>query len=340
MLNQNTEELFSLVSEFVFTDKEKDNIFERVKILLTTNINIKGKDERGRSVLHLAASKGDTRIIEALIEAGAEVNSRDKYGETPICIAIVAGHTEIVKKLIEKNARPDIKNIYGNNALHIVLTSKNPKMINFLIEENLFTGANIQNIQEYLNSQNKEGKAPIHIASEFNNAEAIKLLLWAGVDSQLISLYGEKALHLAAKNFSTDAIIALNQKFIQGEDISYIEDYKVALAIIENCRPNPSSTNRSDFRNSLEILQSVVSQYQEQEEAKNMLTSMSLEVTIECSGHDKELQARRDLSDAKEIANDGGPEAGSQYESPSTSPSPSNFENSRLQHNSIQHWQP
>ena len=339
MPNQNNEKLFSLLSKYVSTDEEKDNIFEGVKNLLTQNINIKYKeDTHGQNFLHLAASKDDTRIIELLIEAGADVDSRDKIGKTPICIAIVAGHTEIVKKLIEKNARPDHKNIYGNNALQIALTSRNPEMINFLIEENLFIGANIQNIQEYLNSQNKEGKAPIHIASEFNNGKAINLLLRrAEVDSQLKTLNGEKALHLAAKNFSTDALIALNQEFIKGEDISYIEDYKVALAIIENCRPNPSSSNRSDFRNSLEILQSVVNQYQEQEEAKNMLTSMSLEVTIECSGHDKELQAGRDLSDAKEIANDGGPEAGSQYESPSTSPSPSNFENSRLQHNSIQH---
>ena len=332
MLNQNTEELFSLLSEFVFTDKEKDNIFERVKTLLTTNINIKGKDEGGQSVLHLAASKGDTRIIEALIEAGAEVNSQDKYLVTPICIAIVAGQTEIVKKLIEKNARPDHKNIRGNNALHIALTSRDSKMINFLFEENLFTGANIQNTQEYLNCQNKEGKAPIHIASEFNNGEAIKLLLWAGVDSQLISLYGEKALHLAAKNFSTDALIALNQEFIKGEDISYIEDYKFALAIIENCCPKSSSPNWNNYQSSSEILQSVVAQYQEQEKNKS---SMSLEVTIECS----DVKTGSVLSDAKEIANDGEPKAGSQYESPSTSPSPSNFENSRLQHNPLQQFQ-
>ena len=323
MLNQNTKTLFSLLSEYVFTDEEKDNIFGQVKTLLQQNIDIKYKDKHGQNVLHLAASKGDARIIELLINDGADVDSQDEYGGTPICIAIVAGQTEIVKKLIEKNARLDTKNINGNNALHIALTSRDPKMINFLIEENLFTGANIQNTQEYLNCQNKEGKTPIHIASEFNNGEAIKLLLWAGVDSQLITLYGEKALHLAAKNFSTDAIIALNQEFIKGEDISYIEDYKVALETIKSYRPNSSGSNLNNYQSSLEILRSVVNQYQEQEKAK----IMSLEVTIECSGYNEELQAGSVLSDAKEIANDGGPEAGSQYESPSTSPSPSNSGN-------------
>ena len=338
MPNQNTEKLFSLLSEYVFTDEEKDNIFGQVKTLLQQNIDIKYKDKHGQNVLHLAASKGDARIIELLINDGADVDSQDEYGGTPICIAIVAGQTEIVKKLIEKNARLDTKNINGNNALHIALTSRDPKMINFLIEENLFIGANIQNTQEYLNCQNKEGKTPIHIASEFNNGEAIKLLLWAGVDSQLISLYGEKALHLAAKNFSTDAIIALNQEFIKGEDISYIEDYKVALETIKSYRPNPSSSNWNNFKNSSEILQSVVAQYQYQEQERNKLTSMSLEVTIECSGHHKEFQTGRDLSSAKEIANDGEYEAGSQYESPSTSPS--SFANSKLQHGSLQHLQP
>ena len=323
MLNQNTKTLFSLLSEYVFTDEEKDNIFGQVETLLQQNIDIKYKDKHGQNVLHLAASKGDTRIIELLINDGADVDSQDEYGGTPICIAIVAGQTEIVKKLIEKNARLDTKNINGNNALHIALTSRDPKMINFLIEENLFTGANIQNTQEYLNCQNKEGKTPIHIASEFNNGEAIKLLLWAGVDSQLKTFNGEKALHLAAKNFSTDALIALNQEFIKGKDISYIEDYKVALETIKSYRPNSSGSNLNNYQSSLEILRSVVNQYQEQEKAK----IMSLEVTIECSGYNEELQAGSVLSDAKEIANDGGPEAGSQYESPSTSPSPSNSGN-------------
>jgi len=323
MLNQNTKTLFSLLSEYVFTDEEKDNIFGQVETLLQQNIDIKYKDKHGQNVLHLAASKGDTRIIELLINDGADVDSQDEYGGTPICIAIVAGQTEIVKKLIEKNARLDTKNINGNNALHIALTSRDPKMINFLIEENLFTGANIQNTQEYLNCQNKEGKTPIHIASEFNNGEAIKLLLWAGVDSQLKTFNGEKALHLAAKNFSTDALIALNQEFIKGKDISYIEDYKVALETIKSYRPNSSGSNLNNYQSSLEILRSVVNQYQEQEKAKKM----SLEVTIECSGYNEELQAGSVLSDAKEIANDGGPEAGSQYESPSTSPSPSNSGN-------------
>ena len=329
MLDQNIKTLFSLLGEYVFTDKEKNNIFEQVKTLLNTNIDINVKDENGQGVLHLAASKGDTRIIEALIEAGADVNSKDKYLETPINIAIVAGQTEIIKKLIEKNARPDLKNINGNNALHIALTSRDPKIINFLFEENLFTGANIQDIQEYLDCQNEEGKTPLHIASEFNKGEAIKLLLWAGVNSQLKTLNGEKALHLAAKNFSTDALIALNQEFIKGEDISYIEDYRVALDIIKNCCPSPSSPNSNDFRNSLEILRSVVNKYQEQEKEKEKekAKTMSLEVTIECSGYNEELQAGSVLSDAKEIANDGGPEAGSQYESPSTSPSPSNLGN-------------
>jgi len=315
MLNKNTETLFSLLGEDVFTDKEKDNIFARVKTLLTSNININGKDENGQSVLHLAASKGDARIIDVLIEAGADVNSKDKYLETPINVAIVAGQTEIIKKLIENNARPDHKNINGNNALHIALTSGDFKMINFLLEENLFVGANIQDTQEYLDCQNKEGKTPLHVASEFNKGDVINFLLCAGVNSQLKTLNGEKALHLAAKNFSTDALIALNKEFIKDNDISCIEDYKVALAIIENYRPSPSTPYSNDFRNSIEILRSVVNQYEEQEKAK----VMSLEVIIESSGDNEELHAG--VSDANEIANDGGPEAGSQYETPSTSPS-------------------
>ena len=321
MLNQNTKTLFSLLGEYVFTPEEKDKIFEQVQALLKQNIDIKYKDEHGQNVLHLAASKGDVRIIEALIEAGAEVNSQDYHGQTPICIAIIAGQTEIVKKLIEKNAQLDTKDIYNNNTLHVALTYGNDsEIINDLILEN--------NSPEYLNCQNKQCKTPLHIASEYNRGEAIRLLLWAGADSQLISNDGKKPLVLAAENYSTDAIIALNREFIKGEDISYIEDYKVALDTIKSYRTNSSSPKWNNYQSSLEILQSVVAQYQEQE--KNKLKSTSLKVTIECSGHNEELQTGSALPDEKEIANDGLHEAGSQYESPSTSPS--NLEGTPVQH--------
>jgi ankyrin repeat protein len=329
MLNQNTKTLFSLLGEYVFTPEEKDKIFDQVQALLKQNIDIKYKDEHGQNVLHLAASKADVRIIEALIAAGADLNFQDDQGQTPICIAIIAGQTEIVKKLIEKNAQLDTKNIYGNNTLHIASTSgKDSEIINVLFGADVSIGTHIEDGQEYLNCQNKEGKTPLHIASEYNKGEAIRLLLWAGADSQLKSTSGEKALHLAAKNFSAGAIIALNREFIKGKDISSIEDYKVALETIKSYRPNSSSPNWNNYQSSLGILRSVVAQYKEQEE--NKLKSTSLKVTIECSGHNEELQTGSALPDEKEIANDGLHEAGSQYESPSTSPS--NLEGTPVQH--------
>jgi hypothetical protein len=336
MLNQNTQNLFTLLRKYVSDPEEKDKIFEQVQALLKQNIDIKHKDEHCQNALHLAASNGDTRIIEALIESGADLNSQDDQGQTPICIAIIAGQTEIVKKLIEKNARLDTKNIYGNNTLHIASTSgKDSEIINVLFGADVSIGTHIEDVQEYLNCQNKEGKTPLHIASEYNKGEAIRLLLWAGADSQLKSTSGEKALHLAAKNFSAGAIIALNRKFIEGKDISYIEDYKVALKTIKSYRPNSSSPNWNNYQSSLEILRSVVAQYKEQEE--NKLKSTSLKVTIECSGHNEELQTGSALPDEKEIANDGLPEAGLQNESPSTSPS--NLEGISVQHNSLHQLQ-
>jgi hypothetical protein len=64
---------------------------------------------------------------------------------------------------------------------------------------------------------------------------------------------------------------------------------------------------------------------------------MSLEVTIECSDDNEELQTGNVLSDEKEIANDGEPEYSLQCESPSTSPS--SLEYTALQHNSLQQLQ-
>ncbi|GDX36474.1 hypothetical protein LBMAG18_09850 [Alphaproteobacteria bacterium] len=321
MLNQNTLELFSLLNKCVFTNEEKDDIFERIKYLLNQNINIKGKNTLGQNVLHLAASKSDSRVVEALIEAGADVNSKDNYLETPINLAIFAGQTEIIEILIKKNARLDQININGNNALHIALTYEDPKIadflaVNFLFGENISIGTHIENFEEYINCQNIEGKTPLHIASEFNKGEAVRLLLMLGANSQLKTFNGEKPLHLAARKFSTDALIALNQEFIKENNISCIEDYKIALGIIIERFPNPSIQEKNNFRKSLAILKSVVDEYEEQEKVKKDL----LQGSIQFSGKEEGLQSENDHPSAKEftVVEDEGCGSDSQPKSPST----------------------
>ena len=53
----------------------------------------------------LAAKKGHTETVEALLDKGADINAKDKYGKTVLMRAEYAGQTEIVRLLKQAGAR-------------------------------------------------------------------------------------------------------------------------------------------------------------------------------------------------------------------------------------------
>ena len=59
------------------------------------------RDYDRRTPLHIAASEGQTEIVELLCEKGADVNFSDRWGSRPIDAAIAANHEECIT-LIEK----------------------------------------------------------------------------------------------------------------------------------------------------------------------------------------------------------------------------------------------
>jgi len=72
----------------------------------------------GSTALMYAAWKGDTAIVNALLQKGAEVNAKNKYGLTALIRAVAKGHTSIVKTLLQKGAVVNVKdNIVGMTPL-------------------------------------------------------------------------------------------------------------------------------------------------------------------------------------------------------------------------------
>lgn len=58
----------------------------------------------GWTMLHMAASGGNTRMVQLLIERGATVNAQNTFGKTSLHYAASKGHKEIVEKLLEHHA--------------------------------------------------------------------------------------------------------------------------------------------------------------------------------------------------------------------------------------------
>ena len=74
------------------------------KVLALKESWIDAVDQYERSVLHLAALNGNTRLVCALIDAGAHINLKDGIGQTPLTLALHMGHSNTAKYLIEYGA--------------------------------------------------------------------------------------------------------------------------------------------------------------------------------------------------------------------------------------------
>ena len=83
----------------------------------------KAKDERGRSLLHLACEKDRFGVARALIlNQHLELHAQDSDGNTPLVLAAENGREEVVLALInEFGCDPNNKDSKGRSLLHVIL---------------------------------------------------------------------------------------------------------------------------------------------------------------------------------------------------------------------------
>ena len=70
---------------------------ERVVSLLRDGVSASASDYDKRSGLHVAASEGALRVVQALLDRGAEVNALDRFGHTPFDDATKQGDTDVIE---------------------------------------------------------------------------------------------------------------------------------------------------------------------------------------------------------------------------------------------------
>jgi len=76
-----------LVNRAVLENRE-----DIVNALVSNGFNVKEKDGKGQTPLHIAAVNGNKNMLSRLLRNGADINARDKNGHTPADLLKIHGH--------------------------------------------------------------------------------------------------------------------------------------------------------------------------------------------------------------------------------------------------------
>ncbi|NWI98852.1 NFKB1 factor, partial [Crypturellus undulatus] len=147
--------------------------------------------------LHLAVVTKQAAVVEALLTAGADVSLLDRHGNSVLHLAATEGDDKILSLLLKhKEISPvvDLSNSEGLSAIHMVVMANSVSCLRQLI----VAGVNV-NAQEQ-----KSGRTALHLAVEQENIPLAGCLLLEGdADVDSTTYDGTTPLHIAAGRGST-----------------------------------------------------------------------------------------------------------------------------------------
>ena len=184
-------------TELKILDELVVKVAEGIDTIIDVEAVNKGDD--GRTILHVAATAGHTKAIEALVELGASISVRDEKGRTPLHEAAGGGHVAAISTLLAAGASLSARNEDRETPLHKAAAYGHPEAIRILVGAGASLGA-----------ENKRGESPLLMAAERGHASAISMLVTVlGASLSARDKDGNTPLHKAAEHGQTKAIIAL-----------------------------------------------------------------------------------------------------------------------------------
>jgi ankyrin repeat protein len=169
--------------------------------------SIQSVDGEGRTILHLAALRGDTAAVVTILRAGAAVNKRDKAEKTPLDLAFTNTRTknyaETTEKLIleggisespvytyfapaVRSSNYDIRMSDGIAPLHFASQEGHTGYVLYLLDK-----------RADINAKNASGTTPLHEAARAGNLEIMGILIERGANVNIQDAKGNSVMHLA-----------------------------------------------------------------------------------------------------------------------------------------------
>ncbi|KAF8645847.1 hypothetical protein AX16_007505 [Volvariella volvacea WC 439] len=147
------------------------------RFLIDQKADVDRVDGSGWTALHIAASAGHEQVVQELVGAGADVNKKNEKGLTPLHYAASKSRIEIGKLLIARGADVNARDKANQVPLHRAATTGSVGFIRLLLGSTGPSGAKTR-----LNTADRMGNTPLHLAMDSAHAEAAVVLINAGAD--------------------------------------------------------------------------------------------------------------------------------------------------------------
>ncbi|CAH8837501.1 unnamed protein product [Trichobilharzia szidati] len=153
---------------------------------LIQTFNIHSRDADNNTLLHHACLLGNVEAVRLLLDSGVHANASNIDGQTPICDAALSGSAEIISLLLNSKVDVNPPSYWGSP---LIYATQNESL--HAMEVLIDAGAS-------LNSPERSGLCPLHIAIQRRFYAGVYLLLSKGADPNC-GVRLTTPLHMAAK---------------------------------------------------------------------------------------------------------------------------------------------
>ncbi|XP_071098482.1 uncharacterized protein [Haliotis cracherodii] len=176
-------------------DKGVESVF---KLLVSKGADIRLRDDKNNSVLHLACFGGNIFIVKDLLaRRGTDINCLGSHGRTAIMIAALIAEPALFKLLLSKKANITLTDDDNNTVLHHACQGGNYSIVNILISK------------IDINTSGKHGWTPVMFAAWAGRKVVFDLLVNQNADLTLTDDYNDNVLHSACQGGSTAIVECL-----------------------------------------------------------------------------------------------------------------------------------
>ena len=172
------------------------NFDQAAELLL--ELGCKTRNEDSYTPMHHAAEHNNGKLVEMLIQCGADANVKDDLNAmTPLHLAATVNSVIAAQVLLKNGVDKEVVNKLGETPLSIAASRGNLPMVQLLIE----SGSNVH-------TKDKSGKTPLiraverlrYEAYESTVLELVQILLDQGSSVNATDLYGRCPIHYVSRN--------------------------------------------------------------------------------------------------------------------------------------------